>query len=359
MAGNAYKAVAENGSGIQAKPTRIEISVKGKWFDVPALEVNGKHIIVKGKVIRTACVEAEQWLETELEDPEQCVQILKQQQRPEFHADILSFRQKLPATVPKYQYPMEWDSLAVVRVSTFKEWWDNLPQETRKNVRRSQKRGVVVRLKKVDDNLIRDLRDLNNDSALRQGKRFTHYGKTLDQVARDQEAYLDRSDYVCAYCESELVGVSKLVYQGNIASILTFLTKASHQDKRPSNAVMAKMVELCEEKKIGHLIFGMFNYGNKHHTSLREFKIRNGFKEILVPHYYVPLTMKGVIYIKLGLHRGLMGILPHGIITFAVNTRSKLFSFAMGRCSSTSERSNRNRQMECSSPPAGSTRKSC
>jgi hypothetical protein len=312
---------------MQANQKNIEIAIKGKWLTVPALEIDDKNIIVRGKWIRIASVEAEEWLETELQDPKKCVQMLKQQRSGDLRADILSFAQKLPDTRPKYEYPMEWDSIATIRLSSFKEWWEGLPQETRKNVRRSQKRGVVVEVKSVDDGLIQDLHALNNDSPVRQGKVFTHYGKTLDQVKRDQVAFLDRSDYICAYHEKELVGVVKLIYRGDVASILTFLPKASHHDKRPANAIMAKAVEICEQKGIQHLTFGKFNYGNKRHTPLREFKIRNGFEEILVPRYYVPLTVKGAISVRLKLYRGLLGLLPHGAITFLVNTRSKLYAF--------------------------------
>jgi hypothetical protein len=222
---------------------------------------------------------------------------------------------------------VEWESIAAVRLTSFQEWWEGLPQETRKNVRRAQKRGVVVQVRSLDDDLIRDLQVLNNDSPVRQGKVFTHYGKTLDQVKKDQAAFLDRCDYICAYHEKELIGVVKLIYRGDVASILTFLPKASHHDKRPANAIMAKAVELCEQKGIHHLIFGKFNYGNKRHTPLREFKIRNGFEEILAPRYYVPLTMKGAISVRLKLHRGLLGLLPHSVITFLVNTRAKLHAF--------------------------------
>src|ERR1700689_4395059 len=111
---------------MQANQMNIEIAVKGKWFKVPALEVDGKNIIVRGKWIRTARVEAEEWLETELGEPQSCAQILKES--AEFRADILSFAQKLPATRPRYRYPMEWDSIAAVRLTTFKEWWESLPQ---------------------------------------------------------------------------------------------------------------------------------------------------------------------------------------------------------------------------------------
>ena len=68
------------------------------------------------------------------------------------------------------------------------------------------------------------------------------------------------------------------------------------EDKRPANALIAKMVEVCEAKGISHLIYGLYNYGNKRNSSLLEFKIRNGFEEFLVPRYYIPLTTIRVRY---------------------------------------------------------------
>lgn len=337
---------------MQPVQKHIEIAVKGKWFTVPALEINGKDIIAQGRFIKIARINAEEWLEDDLEDPKACVQTLLQSQ---LGADIFSFAQKLPVSRPKYSYPMEWDSIAAVHITSFKTWWDKLPQETRKNVRRAHKRGVLVIVKKLDEALLRDLQDLNNDSPLRQGKAFTHFGKTLEQVRKDQEAFLDRCDYLCAYCDGELIGVIKLIYRGDVASILTFLPRASHHDKRPANALVAKAIELCVEKNITYLVFGMFNYGNKHNTSLREFKVRNGFHEILMPHYYVPLTRKGELSIKLKLHRGLIGLLPPSVINILLSVRANLYAFQMSRCSLKQERPNCDRQMERSNPPAGST----
>src|SRR5271157_4735118 len=108
---------------MQAIQKNIEVAIKGKWITVPALEVNGKDIIVRGKWIRIARVEAEEWLESELEDPQRCVEALMQQWSPDLRADVLSFAQKLPATSPKYKYPMEWESIAAVRLTNFQEWW--------------------------------------------------------------------------------------------------------------------------------------------------------------------------------------------------------------------------------------------
>lgn len=320
----------------------VETSVKGKWIKVPALQVNGKTIIVRGRWIKVGLVHDEDWLETELEDPELCAKMLKEQGCHGVLADILTFSQKLPAIIPKFNYPMEWDSVAAVRTTSFKDWWEKLPQETRKNVRRSQKRGVVVSIKNFDDDLAREITSVNNDSPLRQQVPFWHYGKTVDQVRKDQSSFLDRSEFICAYYCRELIGFLKLVYRGEIASILQFLPKASHQDKRPANALIAKAIELCEAKGLLYLTYGNFIYGNKRDTSLLEFKIRNGFEEILVPRFYVPLTRKGALALELKLHRGLIGILPESAIRILLSARAIFYRLktSMGRCSSMAERPN-------------------
>ena len=311
----------------QTSINSIEISIKGKWQRVPALSVDGKNIIVKGKWIRKGVVDCEEWLESEVEDPESCIRGLKEQKSPALRPDIFTFTQKLPATSPKYSYPMEWHSVAAVRITTFKEWWEGLPQETRKNVRRSQKRNVVINVKSLDDELIKGIVEVNNDSPVRQRIRFTHYGKTFEQVKKDQSSFLDRSDFICAYVGSELIGFMKIIYRGQVASILQILPKSIHYDKRPANALVAKAIELCEAKGVSYLTYGMFNYGNKRDSPLRDFKIRNGFEEILVPKFFVPLTMWGSLCVKMKLHRGLLGILPTRVITAVVRARAMWYDF--------------------------------
>jgi hypothetical protein len=311
-------------NSVQAMKRNIgEIYIKGKWVIVPVVEVGGKTIAVSGRWLKTAVVRSEEWLETEMENPDRCITELKRQRPNGKRADIFTFVQKLPSTLPKYQYPVEWDSVAAVRLVSFKEWWESLPQATRKNVRRAEKRGVVITVRKFDDDLVKELAVLNNDSPIRQGVRNVQYGKSFDETKKDYSSFLERSDFICAYFGSELIGFMKVVYRGEVASILNFLPKASHDDKRPANALMAKAVELCAAKGASFVTYGLFNYGNKRDSPLREFKIRNGFGEILVPRFYVPLTRWGAFCMRLKLHRSLLGILPHGLITLGLTARAK------------------------------------
>ena len=338
-----------------AKSTFV-ISIKGKRVKVPFIAVNGDTIVVTGKWIKMAAVHDEIWAEKEVEHPECCIEALISAYNKIPRADIFTFTQRPTVTIPRYSFSYDLESIAAIHLTSFKEWWEGLPQESRKNVRRSQKRGVVVKVKEFDDELINGIVDVNNDSPVRQGRSYSHYGKSFDQVKKDHSAFIERSDFICAYHGSEIIGFLKIVYRGNVASILQLAPKLSQSDMRPANAMLAKAIEQCEARGVSCVTYGLFNYGNKKDTPLREFKVRNGFGEILIPRYYVPLTTWGAVCVRTKLYRGLIGILPQFIIVFIVGVRAKMYNMRIriSRCSSMPERPNSDRQMERSNPPAGS-----
>jgi hypothetical protein len=340
--------------GREAATEMIEISVKGKWVNVPALQCGDCTIIVTGGAVRIARVNDEAWISTELRDPEHCLELLRKSKQ---RCDILTFTQLPPGRTPEFNYHQEPDSIAAIRLSTFKEWWEGLPQETRKNVRRAEKRGVRVRVEPFNDELVSKLVEINNSSPTRQGRPYHHYGKSFEQTKKDHRSFADHSDFICAYCGDEIIGYLKLVYRGQVASVLNLCTKDNHQDKRPANALLNAAVERCLAHGVTCFTYGLFNYGNKRDTPITQFKIRHGFEEVLVPRYFVPLTLRGRLLIRLGLHRGILGILPNRIILIGLAVRTKCYSIYrsfISRCSLMSERPNCNRQMGCSNPPAGS-----
>jgi hypothetical protein len=340
--------------GSEATTETIEISVRGNWVSVPAVRCEECTIIVTGGWTKFARVNDEAWMETELRDPERCLQLLRTSGQ---RCDMLTFTQMPPGRPPEFGYYQEPESIAGVRLTTFTGWWESLPQETRKNVRRAEKRGVRVKIEPFDDELVRKLVEINNSSPFRQGRPYHHYGKSFEQTKKDHCSFSDRSDFVCAYCEDEIIGYLKLVHRGQAASILNLCTKDAHVDKRPANALIKAAVERCAAMGVKCVTYGLFNYGNKRNTPITQFKIRNGFEEMLVPRYFVPLTLWGTVFLKLGLHRGILGMLPNPIILVGLAVRAKFYNFyrwSISRCSLMSERPNCNRQMGCSNPPAGS-----
>ena|SRR5579872_5148003 len=334
----------------------VEVRIKGRWVTVPVMRVNGNDLTTKGKWLKIARIRGEEMMENGVDDPETYLAALKSDTDRILKSDIFSFTQKLPVTQPRFPYPMEWESIAAIPLENFKQWWEGLPQESRKNVRRSQKRGVVIKVKEFDEELIDGIRGVNDDSPMRQGLRNAYYGLSSEETRQRYGEFVGRCDFICAYSGAEMIGFLHLVYRGNVAAILNLTSKPSHFDKRPANALIAKAVEICEARGVSYISYGLYNYGNKRESPLLEFKVRNGFKEFLVPRYFVPLNVWGKVCMKAKIHRGLIGNLPPWAIAAGLRTRTRWYDFKtfMSRCSSMAEQPNCNRQMERSNPPAGS-----
>jgi hypothetical protein len=234
----------------------------------------------------------------------------------------LTFPQRIDEPTPKYRFPMEWDNAAVARTGNFQQWWQKLPQESRKNARRAGKRGVTVEVAAFTDEFVKGIKAIYDESPIRQGMRFWHYGKDPEAVKAENGTYLERSEFIGAYFGDELIGFMKFVYVDKVARIMQILSKTSHFDKRPTNALIAKAVEVCGQKGMDYLVYSKLGFGNKANSQLAEFKRRNGFEEMRFPRYYVPLTWKGRFAIGLKVHRGLLGILPSPAINFLLRVRA-------------------------------------
>ena len=66
------------------------------------------------------------------------------------------------------------DNAAAIPTASFSKWWDGLPQESRKNVRRAGRNGVVVKEVVFDDALVHGIREIYNADPVRQTGRFWH-----------------------------------------------------------------------------------------------------------------------------------------------------------------------------------------
>ena len=304
--------------------TRAQISIRGKQTEVPAIRVENADIITTGKWLKMAAIKDEDYFEGNLlSDPATVIVRFREHGGK---GDIFSFSQRIPETSPKFDYPLHWDNAAALAVSSYSQWWENLSQETRRNVRLAGKRGLVVSAVPFSDNLARGIMDIYNESPFRQGRRFWHYGKDFETVKRDNATYPGRSQFIGAYAGSELVGFIKMVYVDKLASIMQILSKVAHQDKKPTNALIAKAVEICAEKGISQLVYCKYVYHQNYQDALTEFKRRNGFKQVNFPRYFVPLTLKGRLAIAFKLQLGLTEILPQRVVATLLEARSRYYA---------------------------------
>src|SRR5258707_98512 len=156
------------------------------------MRVCGKDIRIEGRVVRTARLDADRY--HFLDDPEAIIEGLRKSGK---RIDLFTFMQRLPETTPKYAYPMEWDNLAVLPVSTFDHWWtQQIRSFPRNRARQAEKRGVELREVPFDNALVRGIWEIYNECPVRQGRQFPHYGKDFETVHREEATFLDCSVFI-------------------------------------------------------------------------------------------------------------------------------------------------------------------
>jgi hypothetical protein len=278
-------------------------------------------ILLAGTLVKYARVAPECY--ELVRDPESLAQAMRDQGHP---ADLLIFGQRLPDTRPKYSYYMEWDEIAALRITTYDNWVSKqIIKENRKNIAKAEKKGIQVAEASYDDDFVAGIVDIYNESPIRQGKRFLHYQKDLETVRNENGTYLDRSVFIGAYWDHQLIGFIKLVLAEGCASTLQVISKIEHRDKKPTNALLAKAVELCAAKNIPYLQYGGWSDG-----TLGDFKRYNGFEKVLVPIYFVPATIMGRMILKLKLHHGIKELVPHRAFATMKYIRKKMAEFKYG-----------------------------
>jgi hypothetical protein len=274
-------------------------------------EICNQQIRVAGRWVRIASLDADKYIF--LDDPSTVIEHLKRSKRK---VDLFTFLQRVSEPEPKYTYPMEWDNMAVVSITTFDGWWNKqIGFKARNKAKQAEKKGVVIREVEFDDSLARGIWAIYNETPVRQGRRFPHYGKDYDTVYLEEATYLSNSIFIGAHVGDLLIGFIKLVHDqtGTQAGLMNIVSMIAHRDKAPTNALLAQAVRSCAQRGIRHLVYSNFAYGKKQKSGLSDFKERNAFVRVDVPRYYVPLTLWGQLAFRLGLHHRFVDRLPESI----------------------------------------------
>jgi hypothetical protein len=287
---------------------------------VPAKYIDDKVITLTGYWIKSACVWDEELIEGDgITKPEEFISKFRE---TGLNADLFTFAQKLPDTVQKFRYRAEWDNFAVIPITTYSEWFKNRAESSvQRAVRKAAKSGIVVRVAEFDDAFIQGIKEIQDESPVRQGRPFWHYRKSFDDVKREYSTYAARNIFLGAYLGDELIGFIRMTSTDKTVNIIQLLSKMKYFDKRPANALIAKAVEVCEQRGLSHLQYCNYVY-NDPNSSLTEFKRRNGFEPMYVPRYYIPLTWKGKVALAMGIHRGLVARIPKGLLMRLLKMRN-------------------------------------
>src|SRR2546425_3427497 len=279
--------------------------IEGHPRRISCVEICGQiYSITRGPI--TIVRLEDEWYD-DVRDPDAVIDSLKRAKG--VGADIFTFWQRLPDLEPKYSYPMEWEELAVLPITSYQDWWNHqIKSRVRNLIRKSAKEGIELREISFDDNFVRGMTAIFNEVPVRQGRRFWHHGKDFETVKRQFSRSLPREDVIGAYYRGELIGFVMLGNAGCFAITGQIISSIKHRDKATNNALIAKSVELCEKKGMSYLVYLYWS-----DDSLAEFKRRCGFERRKVPRYVVPLTRLGRLGLRVGLHRGWKQMLPKQI----------------------------------------------
>ena len=234
------------------------------------------------------------------------------------NVDVFTFIERkwcCPIESPSESWLRAEDNIGLLNVPSYDEWLKLIGKKTRNMVRKAEKSGVKTEVVEPNEKLAEGIWKIYNETPIRQERAFPHYGVSLQTVTRDVLSARNCT-FIGAFFQDELAGFIQLVYGDKIAIISQILSLQRHSDKAVNNALVAKAVEVCGAKQIGWIMYGRM--GN--HPSLDNFKQSNSFTRYPLTRYYLPITRKGRIASKLGLHRELKDTLPQAI-------KSRLFPF--------------------------------
>jgi hypothetical protein len=296
--------------------------IKGQPGQIECVDILGQTFTITRGPLTVVSLEDE-WYD-DLRDPETVIAALREQR--DVSADVLTFWQRLPDIMPKFSYHQEWDEIAVLPSKSYADWWNNhIKSRVRSQIRKAEKEGVVVKECPYDDDFVRGMTAIFNEAAVRQGRRFWHYGKDFDTVKHQFARYIHREHMIGAYYRDEMIGLIMLGNAGTFGLTGQIISSIKHRDKATNNALVAKAVEVCERLGLEHLVYLFWS-----EDSLSEFKRRCGFEKTRVPRYYVPLNAKGKMGLKLGAQRGWKAMLPRGLKSSLKRLRSSWYESHIG-----------------------------
>jgi hypothetical protein len=213
-------------------------------------------------------------------------------------------------TIYDSPYP-HWvkDNVALTTFESYQDWIKKVTKITPNNpTNRARKRGVTLEIASPDEKLAQGIANVYNETPIRQNRRYPFYGTPPQAVAATLKN--DKNTiYVTANFNGEIIGFMRIEMGDNLGMINQGVSMDAHMDKGVTRALFAKCIEVAAERGQNFVMYGRI--GN--HPSLDRFKRLNGFEKCEIKRFYIPLTRKGAVALRLGLERDLKDSAPNFI----------------------------------------------
>jgi hypothetical protein len=209
-------------------------------------------------------------------------------------------------------YAKALDNVGLLKVDDYDSWWkDQINKKARNSFRKAEKSGVRVTLfedaNMVPEEAFLGIWRIYNETPIRQERAFRHFGRSLESVKDSIRTINHKFGLFCAYLDRDLIGFSLVIFGDRVAQISQILSAVSQFENCPNNALLASIVRTCAERGYYFITYGRMGLA---HPSLTKFKESNGFRQFNVNRYFVPLTHRGAVAIRLGIHQQLKDLAP-------------------------------------------------
>jgi len=226
-------------------------------------------------------------------------------------ADVFSFPERsFLSNSPAYNFPSKVEVLGILRLTTSKDWFEQIGKTARYAVRKAGRLGLTVRERERGEEDIDQVYSILHETPIRQGSRFAAYNYSYEDI----RAGLTNPDppliTLVAYHGNQLVGIMSVRIGEQGARIQSINSSITLRSRMPiSNALIAYAVDTLCKRDIKYLIYGHMGYV----PSLDSFKRHNGFLPVMDRRYFVPLTRRGAAALRLGLCKELWDVFPRRI----------------------------------------------
>ena len=157
---------------------------KGQPAHVDCVDICGQTYAIANGPVTVMGLE-DDWFE-DVNDPEMVIEVLKESSG--FKPDIFTFWQRLPDVEPKHSFHIEWEEMAVLPIKSYDHWWNHqIKSRTRTQIRKAEKEGLVVKEASYNDDFVRGMTAIFNESAHAAGSKILALRKGFPN---DQNAIL-------------------------------------------------------------------------------------------------------------------------------------------------------------------------
>src|SRR5262245_53246395 len=148
---------------LYSKPTMV----KGQPALVDCVDICGQTYAIANGPVTVMGLE-DDWF-ADVIDAETVIDVLKESSG--FKPDIFTFWQRPPYVEPMHSYYSEWEDIAALPIASYEYWWNHqIKSRTRTQIRKAEKAGLVVKEVSYDDDFVRGMTAIFNETPVRQGR---------------------------------------------------------------------------------------------------------------------------------------------------------------------------------------------